>query len=125
MGLDMFGFSVPKDADLNDESTQQVELMYWRKFNALHGWMEDLWRSRGGSSTGEWNEFNCVAIQLTEKDLDDLLFAVTYDQLVPREGFFFGSQEIHPDDVKDTYKFIVRARQAIKEGSDVYYDSWW
>jgi hypothetical protein len=39
-------------------------------------------------------------------------------------GFFFGDDG---DDYykKDDLKFIKEARSAIKDGYEVYYDSWW
>jgi hypothetical protein len=54
MGLDMYAFTVDAttvgdgvtDVALGDNA---MEICYWRKFNALHGWMEDLYRLKGGS----------------------------------------------------------------------------
>ena len=54
MGLDMYAFSVDvevarggvTDVALGDNAEQ---ISYWRKFNALHGWMEDLYRSKYGA----------------------------------------------------------------------------
>lgn len=114
MGLDMYAFARKPGAE------ESVELAYWRKFNALHGYMEDLYRSRGGMET-----FNCVQLPLTEADLDNLEETLKGGALVPREGFFFGVQEIHEEDVEATHQFIAAAREAIAEGKEVVYDSWW
>jgi hypothetical protein len=124
MGLDMFAFSVAKN-DGNEqfvisEDADRHELAYWRKFNALHGWMEDLARAKG--FTGE---FNCVPVLLSPDDIDDLENDVAVRALKPRGGFFFGNQEIYPEDVEATKKFIADARAAFADGRDVYYDSWW
>lgn len=56
MGLDMYAFTVPQewagDREVDyqpDADRKTTELFYWRKFNALHGWMEDLYRLKRGS----------------------------------------------------------------------------
>lgn len=128
MGLDMYAFSVAeKDAlgdfevtPYEDESRDVVEIAYWRKFNALHGWMEDLYHSKGGNET-----FNCVKLRLTEADLIALNKTIADGMLKPTEGFFFGQQEVYPEDVQDALKFIGTAMAEIARGRVVYYDSWW
>jgi hypothetical protein len=120
MGLDMFAYSVAKGTDLESEDIDKSELAYWRKFNALHGWMEELYRSRGGSET-----FNCVPVQLTYADLDLLEHDIAVRALTPVEGFFFGEQTIYPEDIEATKRFIADAREQLDDGRDVYYDSWW
>ena len=121
MGLDMYAFAVPAGTDLGDEDVVgKQELAYWRKFNALHGWMEQLYHSKGGNET-----FNCVAVQLTEVDLNELERAIGENTLKPTEGFFFGEQTIYPEDIEATKEFIADAREQLADGMDVYYDSWW
>ena len=120
MGLDMYAFSVKQGADVELEDTERDQMAYWRKFNALHGFMEDLYRERDGQG-----DFNCVALQLTPADIDELESAITENTLRPRGGFFFGNQEIYPEDIESTKVFIKDARDAFGDGKDVYYDSWW
>ena len=124
MGLDMYAFSVARN-DGNEqfviaEGNERSDLAYWRKFNALHGWMEDLARANGFDG-----EFNCTPVMLSPDDIDDLENTINEGLLQPRGGFFFGSQEIYPEDVEATRKFIEDARAAFADGRDVYYDSWW
>lgn len=114
MGLDMYAYI----GDINSDNRQ--EIAYWRKFNHLHGWMENLYRERGGTG-----EFNCVPVKLTNDDLDKLSYDIKHKNLIPREGFFFGEQKLYPEDIKRTKVFIKRARQALDEGKEVHYDSWW
>jgi hypothetical protein len=126
MGLDMYAFRVKKEYAINDfefESDQQPaeDLAYWRKFNALHGWMEDLYRFKGGDK----ETFNCSPIRLTLEDLEMLEEDIRDNELQPRAGFFFGEQTIYPEDLEATQEFIKAAKQAIDEGDEVYYDSWW
>lgn len=94
---------------------------YWRKFNALHAWMQDVWFSRGNDG-----EFNCIPMRLHPDDLDELQGYVEAKELEPRGGFFFGStDDLTDEDYAEVEKFIVKARQAIADGYAVYYDSWW
>jgi hypothetical protein len=126
MGLDMYAFTVDaKDAGdavtdvaLGDNA---VELFYWRKFNALHGWMEDLYRIKGGAK----ESFNCTTVRLDAKDLDRLEMDTGNNKLVPINGFFFGEQTLYPEDIESVADFIAKARQALAEGKTCWYDSWW
>ena len=133
MGLDMCAFTVAaKDAgdnvvdlkrydDDDKELFNKEELFYWRKFNALHGWMENLYRLKGGTAVS----FNCNTVRLDAKDLDRLEMDTGNNKLVPVNGFFFGEQTIYPEDLESIALFIAKARQALADGKAVYYDSWW
>lgn len=124
MGLDMYAFSVSQEVAGDVEVDFQSDgdrLFYWRKFNALHGWMEDLYRSKGGTE----DDFNCTTVRLDLKDLDRLEMDAGNNKLVPRSGFFFGSQDIYPEDMETVPEFVAKAREAITEGKAVFYDSWW
>jgi hypothetical protein len=96
-----------------------MELAYWRKHPNLQGWMENLWRVKGNEG-----EFNCVDLELTLNDLDNLEKSLDNEALPETVGFFFGA------DADDHYaeadrEFIVQARAAIKQGYKVIYSSWW
>jgi len=125
MGLDMYAYTAPSDliarsTDLKLKTLRGVEeLFYWRKHPNLHGWMEALYRQKGGTA----DTFNCTAVRLTEDDLDALESAVEGDLLPETTGFFFGESE--PEDKIDDLAFIAKARAAIAEGKAVLYDSWW
>lgn len=123
MGLDMYAFAVSKK-DAGDRQTdieaEGEELAYWRKFNHLHGWMEELYCRKGGQ-----REFNCTTVRLELEDLDELKSRLDAGDLEHKGGFFFGGPEIYPEDFAETYAFIEKARQAIKDGKVVLYDSWW
>ena len=126
MGLDMYAFAVSKDLVGDSQVDVKViagkqELAYWRKFNHLHGWMEKLYRTKGGME----EEFNCTTVRLNEDDLDSLEQALRNGELEAMYGFFFGSDEIDQSDVNTTVQFIKDARQAIKDDMAVFYDNWW
>ena len=140
MGLDMYAFRARVDADRpmpdvdarftdRDERTDDngnplfemvdAEFYYWRKHPDLHGWMEKLYRTKGGEDPS----FNCNSVRLMAEDLDALEAAIKNTALPHTTGFFFG--ESTPEDRDDDLEFIGRARAAIAEGDAVYYDSWW
>ncbi len=127
MGLDMYAFTVDAttvgdatvDVALDPDTAMQIS--YWRKFNALHGWMEDLYRQKGGSK----ESFNCTTVRLTANDLDRLEMDTGNNKLIPVNGFFFGVQEIDSEDIESVAGFVKLARQAISDGKAVFYDSWW
>ena len=106
-------------ADYNNPVAVVEELAYWRKHPDLHGWMEQLYRKKGGAETS----FNGDTVLLTEEDIDNLKIAVLTGRLPSTSGFFFGDskQEINFADLE----FIEKAKQAIKEGYTIYYDSSW
>lgn len=91
----------------------------WRKHPNLHGWMEALYRLKGG----EEKIFNCVLVRLNIDDLDRLEAAVRSEGLPETLGFFFG--ESQPEHKAEDLAFIAKARKAIGEGFAVFYDSWW
>jgi hypothetical protein len=95
------------------------EIAYWRKHPNLHGWMQKLWESKGGSG-----EFNGDELELTWEDIDDLEKAVKKRKLPTTSGFFFGN----PND--DYYydhdlEFIKNARAELFLGLKVFYNSSW
>ena len=130
MGLDMYAFSVLKEDAIDDftirseeegrvESNEEIQ--YWRKHHDLHGWMEQLYRRKGGTA----ESFNCVAVRLTEEDLDALQYDLLNSALPETTGFFFGNNPPDMDSMSEDLKFVQRARDAIAGGRAVYYDSWW
>lgn len=129
MGLDMYAYTINKSRLTNndqvdiplDDDDDDVLFGHWRKFNALHDWMQNLYTYKGGS-----REFNCTTVRLMPSDLLKLQEAVEDRSLVPTSGFFFGSTEdLTDEDYKSVTDFIAEARDAIKKGNAVVYDSWW
>ena len=129
MGLDMYAWRVKAEDAIGDfeiardekEQTKVEELAYWRKHHDLHGWMERLYRLKGGTK----ESFNCVPVQLSMVDLNALENDVLNNLLPETQGFFFGTNP--PDDYSKNQdmEFIAKAKVAISEGDAVYYDSWW
>lgn len=122
MGLDMAAYTRETEpsspVDFKAEATD-VCIMTWRKHPNLHGWMEQLYRKKGGTA----EDFNVTPVLLTAEDIDELEKVVKADALPHTEGFFFGRSR--PEDKEDDLVFIARARDAMLNGKFVYYDSWW
>ena len=117
MGLDQFAY-----VRATEKATKHSnrEIAYWRKHPNLHGWMENIYRSRGGDA----EMFNGVELELTREDLDQLEQAILEHKLPATQGFFFGNDS--DDYYKDTdLKFIREARADIFCGLKVYYNSSW
>lgn len=115
-----FNEKLSKDGERLPEVT---ELAYWRKFNALHGWMERLYRTKGGSS----DSFNCDTVRLEQQDIEVLESLALAEALVPVGGFFFGDSTtpFSDEDREDVMDFVKQAKQALAAGDAVAYDSWW
>ena len=121
MGLDMYAVisrqTPPSAVDFKVEDG--VELHYWRKHPNLHGWMEWLYRAKGGTKA----DFNCAMLQLTAEDLDRLERAIRDETLPQTSGFFFGASD--GSEKEDDLAFVAKAREALATGHTVIYDSWW
>ena len=142
MGLDMYAYVASKKGQYNefyenaefdgttndfksDTVTKPYELAYWRKHPNLHGWMEQLWVSKGRprQSVG-WPIFNGIELELTWDDLDNLERAIRAGQLPDTEGFFFGK----PSDnhyYEQDLEFVNNAKAEVFLGLKVFYNSSW
>lgn len=109
MGLDQYGFK-------RKQGEKDQTIQTWRKHANLEGYMAKLYRAKGGKG-----KFNCKDLELTKDDL--LTLQQTFENLNKAKGFFWG--ESQPKDDQLTEEFITKALQAIEEGYQVYYTSWW
>jgi len=110
MGLDQYAFTRKE----NEEDTQ---VMQWRKHADLEGWMSNLYYKKGGTK----ESFNCVELPLEKEDLLRLLHE--YQSLQTSTGSFWGVS--NSQDLIQTKAFIESALQAIDDGYDIIYSSWW
>ncbi|MGB3832647.1 MAG: phosphoglycerate kinase [Mesorhizobium sp.] len=120
MGLDMYACTLrePPATPVDFKADEVSELHYWRKHPNLHGWMEQLYREKGGTQ-----EFNCVNLQLAAADLDRLEVAIRAGNLPRTAGFFFGASD--GTETEGDLGFIAKAREALAAGLTVFYSSWW
>lgn len=121
MGLDMYAYAINRKPELpvDFEANDGTEIHYWRKHPNLHGWMERLYRRKGGIDSA----FNCVNVQLASEDLDALEVAIKAGMLPVTNGFFFGESDGR--EIEDDLRFVSKARCALQEGKSIFYTSWW
>ena len=113
MGLDQQAYT--KDKEGQCETIQD-----WRKHNALDGWMQSLWTTKGG--TGEWN---CSEVELNMHDIEQLEACVVSDSLPETMGFFYGGDSRLDEYKKEqTLEFISNAYDTLREGNKVFYSAW-
>jgi len=123
MGLDQYAYKVKRDYnhEAKTETITKVEIAYWRKHNALEGYMSALFKSNGGNG-----EFNCRTLPLDNDDLDELEETINNKELPETEGFFFGNDTSKDEECNAQDKlFIEDARKALKDGWEIEYTSWW
>jgi hypothetical protein len=120
MGLDQYALSKSPEGEVS-------EIAYWRKHNALHGWMENLWNAKGRpESNGDGDVFNGIQLELTATDLDMLHTVVISNNLPETDGFFFGVDTRHFEGKKnETLVFIEKAKKLLEDGHGIRYNSWW
>ena len=128
MGLDMYAWRVKAEDAIgdfqiakSDDSMKVEEFFYWRKHHDLHGWMEELYRAKGGPAAS----FNCIPVLLTLDDLNALEFDLMNRMLPETQGFFFGDNPPDDESLNRDLEFIQMAKSIIAAGDMVYYDSWW
>lgn len=126
MGLDMYAFTVHPDNakgdfEIADGGTKE-EFQYWRKHNALHSWMENLYQAKGGNA----ESFNCIPLRLTKEDLLKLIEDAKAHKLESASGFFWGGPYDYNEEIaNEDIEFAHKALAEIDKGYAVYYDSWW
>jgi hypothetical protein len=122
MGLDMTAYTKVKGTE------ETTEIQYWRKHNALHGLMEEIWRDKAELAGEDVSDvqFNCIPLQLNEVDINYIESHVLGNDLPSTQGFFFGEDSRFDEDDKEAdLEFIKKAREALAKGEEVFYDSWW
>ncbi len=121
MGLDQSAYVLlPEEAGTRQTDTDAWGrvIFQWRKHPNLHGWMEALYRAKGGTGA-----FNFAAVRLDSEDLDELERTVEAGKLPHTTGFFFGSSR--PEEKDDDLLFIRLAREAKAAGRVLFYTADW
>ena len=122
MGLDMYACKtleqVTKPVDFAVKNAELIQA--WRKHPNLHGWMESLYRKKGGAG----RDFNCDTVLLTLEDLEQLESDVLNDALPCTDGFFFGNTHCTKKE-EDLYRYkrarLTRqgCRAVLEQGAEV------
>lgn len=143
MGLDQWAYIKVGCAPDNLEGVDKFEYEYdncwillqdWRKHPNLQGWMERCWRKKTGNldfykaDTLITDPFNGVEFELTLEDIaqleKDVNAGTLNGGLGDTTGFFFGDNSDEEYKYKDL-QFCKQAKNAIKNGLRVFYDSSW
>ena len=127
MGLDMWMFGKEhrvwtEDPDATDlvESSEGIELAYWRKHPNLHGYI--VQQFAGGVD-------KCQNIPLTATDLLDIIEAVKGLSLPHTEGFFFGQSHMDEDEIALDMDQLSKVLDWLKEDTKllrtIHYQASW
>ena len=113
IGLDQYAMLRPFEGE-------DDEIAYWRKHPNLQGWMENLYREKGGEG-----EFNCVEVELTTEDINRLEEDIKDGLLPNTQGFFFGNDADEHYENSDL-EFCANARKVLDaDEGKIVYTSWW
>lgn len=108
---------------------------YWRKANAIHGWIVN--QCAGGEDRcqeiympkSKLEELHQLCCSILGEESEEALVNTALEELPPTEGFFFGSNEVgdwYKQDLKDTINILgeVLAETDFDESSIIYQASW-
>ena len=127
MGLDMYFFAAEKSPGKEIDFNQNPQEWWgdklgaekfhaWRKHPNLHGWMEKLYRRKGGKE-----EFNLEPMVLTLKDLGNLRQDILENNLPLTDGFFFGKST--GKEMVGDLEAVERAIELLLVGKTIIYDA--
>tara|TARA_X000001382_G_scaffold82920_1_gene58616 strand:+ start:156 stop:641 length:486 start_codon:yes stop_codon:yes gene_type:complete len=125
-------FAKERGIDKNNIAEIVLNVAYWRKANAIHGWfvtnvqdgVDDC--KRAYCSPKQLKELVSICKE-TLKALDDEDYSLALELLPPTEGFFFGDYDVTHDwyrqEIEETIKQVELALD--KPGDTFYYTSSW
>lgn len=127
MGLDMSFYklggvkSISSTGEIEtDEKYAMEEIKYYRKFNALHGLLNDLYLKRGG------NDLNGLLINVGFFDINFIKECCLNKTLKPQEGFFWGRQDLVTDEeYSELLELVEEMESLIGEGWTIGYCGGW
>ena len=108
---------------------------YWRKANAIHGWIVD--QCAGGEDRcqeiympkSKLEELHQLCCSILGEESEEALVNAALEKLPPAEGFFFGSNEVgnwYKQDLRDTINILgkVLTEPNFGESEIIYQASW-
>ena len=127
MGLDMSFYklggvkSISSTGEIEtDEKYAIEEIKYYRKFNALHGLLNDLYLNRGGV------DMNCALVNVGLYDINLIREHCLSKTLKPQEGFFWGRQgTVTDEEYSELLELVEEMESLIGEGWTIGYCGDW
>lgn len=121
MGLDIYAYAAEIAPDMSVDFPASIEadteIHYWRNHTRLHRWMEHRYRRKGGVCLGD----GLSSLVLNEEDLMDLDPVVRAGRL---PWTWSGLLDPIADWRRlDDHRFILQAKEAIRNGQTVYVTS--
>lgn len=134
MGLDMYLYKekIVEDTEITDEnglvgtrvSKERYEIAYWRKHNRLHGYMERIWIAKQPKEI-QAPDFNCIPLELSKQNIDNIIAALVHETMPPQQGFFFGFDSYNPEQYKKDIALFQECLGLQEQGWTIIYNSWW
>jgi len=127
MGLDMYFTREPKAKSSKDSRRYTSDVGYFRKHNALHGWLVD--NAQGGVDECQRVELSHELLTKLSSLVETALQTRNDTLFTPVSGFFFGHNTVDEwywskmTDTHETLKNIVNTTDF--ETESVYYQSCW
>lgn len=127
MGLDMSFYKLGGAKNISstgeietDEKYAKGEIKYYRKFNALHGLLNDLYLKRGG------NDLNGLLINVSLFDINFIKEHCLNKTLKPQEGFFWGRQDpVTDEQYAELLELVDEMKTLVSEGWIIGYCGDW
>lgn len=86
--------------------SKELRLGYWRKHPNLHGYIVSQFAD---------GKDDCQEIELSDKDVDNIIHAVKNDLLPHTEGFFFGTSEETEERKAEDISILEGAKKWLSE----------
>lgn len=127
MGLDMSFYklggvkSISSTGEIEtDEKYAMEEIKYYRKFNALHGLLNDLYLNRGGV------DMKCALVNVSLFDINLIREHCLNKTLKPQEGFFWGRQDpVTDEEYSELLEVVGEMETLFGEGWTIAYCGDW
>jgi len=127
---DLVASVFPEMADIGRPSGVTVELMYWRKANAIHKWFVDNVQDGVDECQKSYVEKEKLQhlYNIIEQVLKDNTIETAMSLLPTESGFFFGGTEYDQwywTNLEETQKSLKKILAADLDRWDIYYQSSW
>ena len=107
---------------IEDEDILDMDFWRWDSFGHLNGWMKHLYYEKGGID----EYFNACSVRLNLDDLEKLKGDIQENRIKQLRYFFGLNDESFPQHFENTFEFIQKASELLKDDTHaLFYVSWW